>query len=125
MKKQIKLSEDRLASILKEAIEEVTRTPQNISDNVRNAIYNTATKCRNIILQTEYAGRSFDLLGKDKELEADQTYMQLKNDLIKNMEGYFYSTKTLLEYLVDKSGDEQIARDSHRALKATFNPTWN
>lgn len=71
-------------------------------------------KCKNIMLQTQYAGRAFDIFNyssrEAKEngrtftydnsgVADDPQFEELRQEVLDNMEGYFYAAKSLLGYL--------------------------
>jgi hypothetical protein len=82
--------------------------------------------CGNIIFRTSANGRRFD----DRELGGladDPKFMELRQELLENMEGFFNSAKALLAYISNRcrnDGETSLVAQADKWLNKEFTPTW-
>ena len=62
-----------------------------------------------------------------KTLQEDQQFMELRQELLNNMESYFNSTKQLLSYVgkrCQEDGETYLVDMVRKGLSKDFTPEW-
>lgn len=127
MKKKniVKLTESDLEKVIFESVQKILKEDYN-SNPLYEYYYNMIDVCGNIILQTQTKGRRF-IPREIGELQNDQQFMQLRQELLEKMEGYFYATKELLGYVANKcqeDGEASLVNSAQKWLDKEYSPEW-
>lgn len=125
MKQTIRLTEQDLRQIVSESVKKYLK--EDYDNNPLFSVYSDMIDaCGNIIFNTETKGRRFTD-NAIKGLVEDSQFMELKQELMENMERYFNSAKMLLGYITKRcqaEGEEYLAEKAQRWLSKEFTPQW-
>lgn len=121
----MRINEKQINKAVTESLKKVIK--EGYDDNPLYGNYSEVIEaCGNIIFQNATKGRRF-CASEIGELKNDPQFMELKQELMENMEGYFYATRQLLSYVTNKcreNGETFLVEKAERWLNTPFTPKW-
>lgn len=130
--KTIKLNEEDIRKMVSETVKQITEDTERTDSGVRQVL----DACGQIIYDTEKRGRRFALPMRwmdatpertkhESVLNNDEEYLQMREELLGNMEAYFNTAKSIIYYLYSSGYlSEYDMGNARRFLDAQFTPNW-